>query len=145
MSLRPASDLVLRRDGVELTHLLVVDDLERSKTFYTEALGAELYREYGDTSVVLRFLGSWLLLVTGGAPTPDKPDMRFASPPDPRTASHEMIIAVPDCRAAYEELLARGAQFLTPPVEYQWEIRCFFRDPAGHLLELSEARHPADA
>jgi len=29
------------------------------------------------------FLGTWLLLVTGGEPTVDKPDMVFAPPPEP--------------------------------------------------------------
>ena len=125
---------------MELTHLLVVSDLARARTFYTEVLGAELYREYGGSSVVLRFLGMWLLLVTGGGPTADKPDVVFAAPPDPTTVSHEMTIRVPDCRAAYAALRARGAEFLTPPVEYAWEVRCFFRDPDGHLLEISEAR-----
>jgi hypothetical protein len=43
--------------------------------FYRDVLGAELYREYGGTSVVLRAFGTWLLLVTGGGPTPDKPDV----------------------------------------------------------------------
>ena len=127
--------------GSELTHLLVVDDVERAKAFYAEVLGAEVHREYGGTSAVLRLLGTWLLLVTGGDPTADKPDVAFAPPHDRGSASHEMIIAVPDCRAAYAELLARGAQFLAPPVEYDWEIRCFLRDPDGHLIELSEARH----
>jgi DMSO/TMAO reductase YedYZ molybdopterin-dependent catalytic subunit len=47
---------------------------------------------------------------------------------------------MPDYRAAYETLRARGAVFLTPPVESPWEIRAFFRDPDGHLLEISEAR-----
>jgi hypothetical protein len=28
--------------------------------------GANLYREYGGASVVLRFAGTWLLLVSGG-------------------------------------------------------------------------------
>ena len=125
---------------MELTHLLVVEDVERSKAFYTGALGAEVHREYGGTSVVLSFLGSWLLLVTGGGPTADKPGVSFAPPSDPSTASHEMIIAVPDCRAAYERLLARGAEFLTPPVEYEWEVRCFLHDPDGHLIELSQAK-----
>jgi catechol 2,3-dioxygenase-like lactoylglutathione lyase family enzyme len=127
-------------EGMELTHLLVVSDADRARHFYTDVLGAELYREYGGTSVVLRFLGTWLLLVTGGGPTADKPDVTFAPPPDPHTVSHEMTIRVPDCRAAYEALRARGAEFLTPPLEYDWEIRCFFRDPDGHLLEISEAR-----
>jgi len=90
--------------------------------------------------VVLRFLGTWLLLVTGGEPTRDKPDVTFAAPVDPRTVSHEMTIRVPDCREAYATLRARGAEFLTPPVEYDWEVRCFFRDPDGHLLEISESR-----
>lgn len=126
--------------GMELTHLLVVNDLERALSFYRNVLGAELYREYGGTSAVLRFLGTWLLLVTGGGPTADKPDVTFTPPVDVRSVSHEMTIRVPDCRAAYETLRSRGASFLTPPVEYQWEVRCFFRDPDGHLLELSEAR-----
>ena len=68
---------------MELTHLLVVSDLARARSFYTEVLGAELYREYGGTSVVLRFLGTWLLLVTGGGPTADKPDVVFARPRTP--------------------------------------------------------------
>jgi catechol 2,3-dioxygenase-like lactoylglutathione lyase family enzyme len=129
-------------EGMELTHLLVVRDAERSKAFYRDVLGAEVYRSYGGTSVVLRFLGTWLLLVTGGGPTADKPDVTFAEPVDPRTVSHEMTIRVPDCHAAYETLRARGAQFLTPPVDYDWEVRGFFRDPDGHLLEISEARTP---
>jgi catechol 2,3-dioxygenase-like lactoylglutathione lyase family enzyme len=54
--------------------------------------------------------------------------------------SHELTIRVPDCRDAYETLKARGAKFLTAPVEYDWEIRCFFRDPDGHLLEISESK-----
>jgi catechol 2,3-dioxygenase-like lactoylglutathione lyase family enzyme len=123
-----------------LTHLLVVGDLERSRAFYRDVLGAEVYREYGGTSVVLRFLGTWLLLVTGGEPTQDKPGVSFAAPVDPSTVSHSMTIRVPDCQAAYVTLRARGAQFLTPPVDYDWEVRAFFRDPDGHLLEVSQAR-----
>jgi catechol 2,3-dioxygenase-like lactoylglutathione lyase family enzyme len=128
---------------MELTHLLVVSDLERSRAFYTDTVGATLHREYGGTSAVLRLLGTWLLLVTGGGPTPDKPGVTFAPPADPDRASHEMTFRVPDCRAAYETLRSRGATFLTPPTEYEWEVRCFFRDPDGHLLEISEARSGA--
>jgi catechol 2,3-dioxygenase-like lactoylglutathione lyase family enzyme len=130
-------------DGMELTHLLVVGDLERSLAFYRDVLGAEPYRSYGGSSAVLRFLGAWLLLVTGGGPTRDKPSVTFAPPPDPDLVSHELTIRVPDCQAAYETLRSRGAVFLTPPVTYDWEVRCFFRDPDGHLLEISETRSPA--
>jgi catechol 2,3-dioxygenase-like lactoylglutathione lyase family enzyme len=45
---------------------------------------------------------------------------------------------VPDCSAAYEVLRSRGAEFLTEPVDWGYEVRAFFRDPDGHLLELSQ-------
>ena len=47
---------------------------------------------------------------------------------------------VPDCRGAYETLRSRGAVFLSPPVDTGYEIRAFFRDPDGHLWEISQAR-----
>ena len=127
-------------EGVALTLLLVVSDMDRSRHFYGDVLGATVYREYGGTSCVLSFQGNWLLLVTGGGPTKDKPMVTFAPPPDPDIVSHELTIRVPDCKAAYEILKARGATFLTPPVDWGGEIRCFFRDPDGNLLEISEAK-----
>ena len=63
--------------GTELTHILVVADVERSVGWYRDVLGAELFREYGGTSAVLRFGAAWLLLVTGGGPTEDKPEVTF--------------------------------------------------------------------
>jgi hypothetical protein len=56
--------------GVAVTHILVAGHPARSRDFWVTVLGAELYREYGGTSVVLRFAGTWLLLVGGGARPP---------------------------------------------------------------------------
>ena len=123
-----------------LTHILVVSDLDASRTWYADVLGAELHREYGGDSAVLSFNGSWLLLVTGGEPTEDKPTVALAPPLDPDRLDHLFTIRVPDCRAAYEALRGRGAEFLTPPVDHGAETRCFFRDPDGHLFEISEYR-----
>ena len=126
-------------EGMELTHILVSADTARARDFYVDVLGAELYREYG-SSIVLRFLGNWFLLVEGGPPTEDKPTVTFAPPSDPDTVNHSFTIRVPDCRAAYETLGSRGARFLTPPVNWGGETRCFLRDPDGHLFELSQAK-----
>jgi catechol 2,3-dioxygenase-like lactoylglutathione lyase family enzyme len=125
---------------VEVTHLFVVGDLEASVRFYVDVLGAELVRSYGGTSAVLRFQGTWFLLVTGGGPTEDKPTVSFAAPADPDRVSHEITLRVPDCRGAYRTLSARGAEFLARPVEYEHEIRAFFRDPDGHLFEISQLK-----
>ena len=44
-------------NDVAVTHILVVADPSRARDFWVDVLGAELYREYGGTSVVLRFAG----------------------------------------------------------------------------------------
>jgi catechol 2,3-dioxygenase-like lactoylglutathione lyase family enzyme len=120
-----------------LTHILVVSDPERSKAWYVGVLGATLYREYG-SSVVLSFGGTWLLLVEGGGPTDDKPNVTLAPPADPDQRDNLFTIRVDDCQATYDLLRARGGAFLTPPVRNGAETRCFLRDPDGHLFELSE-------
>ena len=122
-----------------VTHILVVGDTARSKAWYIDVLGATLYREYG-SSVVLSLGGAWLLLVTGGEPTEDKPTVTLAPPADPDRRDQLFTMRVDDCQAAYEELRGRGAAFLTPPVTSGAETRCFFRDPDGHLFEISEYR-----
>ena len=104
-------------EGMELTHILVVTDLERAVRWYRDVLGAELLREYGGSSAVFLFAGAWLLLVTGGGPTPDKPDVRFVSIEHPGRVSHAMTIRVPVCVDAYETLRARRG----------------VPDPAGHV------------
>jgi catechol 2,3-dioxygenase-like lactoylglutathione lyase family enzyme len=125
--------------GTEITHILVVADPARSRDWYTAVLGATVYREYG-SSIVLSFGGAWLLLVEGGEPTDDKPTVTLAPPNDPDVRDNLFTIRVDDCAATYELLKARGGTFLTPPVEHGREIRCFLRDPDGHLFELSEYR-----
>jgi catechol 2,3-dioxygenase-like lactoylglutathione lyase family enzyme len=131
---------VFPRDATDLTRLLVVADLDRAVAWYRDVLGAEIVGTYGGTSGVVRLVGCWLLLVTGGGPTTDKPTLTMVAPADPDVASAELIVAVPDCRAAHAELVARGAVFLADPVEYPWEIRAFFRDPDGHLFEISQRK-----
>jgi len=123
-----------------ITHILVVSDIARSRAWYLDVLGATLYREYGGSSVVLSFAGAWLLLVTGGGPTEDKPTVTLAPPSDPKRRDNLFTIRVADCGETYELLRDRGAIFLTPPVTHGAETRCFFRDPDGHLFEISEYR-----
>jgi catechol 2,3-dioxygenase-like lactoylglutathione lyase family enzyme len=127
--------------GVELRYLLVASDYARSLTFYRDVLGARVVRQISDVLCLLSFGGSELLLTVGGGPTEDKPSVTFVPPTDPDTVSSELNIRVPDCLAAYEVLRTRGAEFLTPPVDWGYEVRAFLRDPDGHLIELTQSGH----
>ncbi len=121
-----------------ITHMLVVADVEASRDWYIRTFDASLYGEYGGTSVVLDLMGTWLLLVTGGPPSPDKPTVSLEPPNDATRVSSQMIFRVEDCRATFELLKGRGVEFLTDPVDRGGEIRAFFRDLDGHLFEISE-------
>ncbi len=127
-----------RFEARALTHMLVVADAAASRDWYVDVLDASVSSEYGGTSVVLDLMGNWLLLVTGGEPSPDKPTVTLAVPNDPDRVSAEIIFRVDDCPSTYGLLHSRGAQFLTAPVDRGGEIRAFFRDPDGHLFEISQ-------
>jgi len=123
-----------------LTTILVVSDMARSKTFYVDVLGAKVFREYGGDSLVLELLDNWILLVTPGGPTEDKPETHYKIPGDKNLVSHSFTIRVEDCNLSYQILRKRGADFITSPVTRGAETRCFFHDPDGHLFEISEYR-----
>jgi catechol 2,3-dioxygenase-like lactoylglutathione lyase family enzyme len=118
-------------DGVELSYFLVISDYARALAFYRDVLGATVVRELPGTLGFLNFRGSQILLSAPGGLTKDQP-------PDMNSAIGELTMQVPDCSAAYEVLRSRGAEFITPPVEWGDEIRAFFHDPDGHLLEISQ-------
>ena len=93
-----------------LTHILVVADPAASRAWYTDVLGATVYREYAG-SVVLSFGAAWLLLVEGGQPTDDKPDVTLAPPADPNIRDNLFTIRVDDCRAPTSCCVAAAGRF----------------------------------
>jgi catechol 2,3-dioxygenase-like lactoylglutathione lyase family enzyme len=114
-------------DGIVLAHLIVSDDVERSRRFYTEVLGGRV---------------AGIIINVGGGPTDDKPSVTLETPRDPDRVSSFLNIRVKDIHAVYAEWSARGAQFLTPPKQHQYEIRCYIRDPDGHLIEVGQTTDP---
>ena len=125
-----------RDDGIVLTHFIVAADVERSRRFYTEVLGGETVRTGEPTYVALA--NSWIIINVGGGPTDDKPDVVLETPGDPDRVSSFLNIRVADIHARYEDWSARGAEFLTPPLVRETEIRCYIRDPDGYLIEVGQ-------
>jgi catechol 2,3-dioxygenase-like lactoylglutathione lyase family enzyme len=125
---------------IALTHFIVSADVERSRRFYTEVLGGTTIRA-GEPSYVA-LANSWIIINTGGGPTDDKPAVTLETPPDPDRASSFLNIRVSDIHAVYADWSARGAEFLTPPKQHQTELRCYIRDPDGHLIEVGQTTLP---
>jgi catechol 2,3-dioxygenase-like lactoylglutathione lyase family enzyme len=123
-------------EGILLTHFIVSDDVERSRQFYADVLGGETVRA-GEPSFV-QLANSWIIINAGGGPTDDKPEVILETPPDPNRTSSFLNIRVADIQAVYDQWSARGAEFLTPPQDRGAEIRCYIRDPDGHLIEVGQ-------
>jgi catechol 2,3-dioxygenase-like lactoylglutathione lyase family enzyme len=126
--------------GIVLAHFIVSDDVERSRRFYTEVLGGRVVFSGEVTYVALA--NSFIIINVGGGPTDDKPAVTLETPHDPDRVSSFLNIRVKDIQTVYAEWSARGAQFLTPPKRHQYEIRCYIRDPDGHLIEVGQTTDP---
>ena len=132
------SDFPAPADGFVVTLFLVVADQDRSREFYRSVFDAKVVLERDP--VILKIANTWLILNVGGGPTADKPTVTLETPADPNLASAFMNVRVADIAKAYREWSARGASFLTEPVDYGREIRAYIRDPDGHLIEVGQAR-----
>ena len=127
-----------------VAHFIVSDDVERSRRFYTEVLGGRtvISGEAGDEVTYVALANSWIIINVGGGPTDDKPSVTLETTRDPDRVSSFVNIRVRDIHAVYAEWSARGAQFLTPPKQHEFEIRCYMRDPYGHLIEVGQTTDP---
>lgn len=130
------AELPAPTEGIALTHFIVSDDIERSRRFYADVLGGEVVLE-GEPSIVA-LANSWIIINVGGGPTDDKPTVILETPRDTDRVSTFLNIRVADIHSVYEEWSARGAQFLTAPIDRGREIRCYMRDPDGHLIEVGQ-------
>ncbi len=130
-------DFPAPREGIVLTHFMTVEDVDRSRVFYTDVLGGQVVLE--GAPCIIKLANAWVILNVGGGPTEDKPDVTLAPPTDLKRVSNFMNIRVADIRAKYEEWRSKGAEFLTPPIDRGGEIRCYIRDPDGYLIEVGEA------
>jgi catechol 2,3-dioxygenase-like lactoylglutathione lyase family enzyme len=127
-------------EGIALTHFVVSADVPRSAAFYSDVLGGEVLLEGEPT--IIQLANSWVIINVGGGPTEDKPDVVLETPSDPNRVSAFLNIRVADIQRCYEDWKSKGAEFLTPPQQRQSEIRCYMRDPDGHLIEVGQTTAP---
>lgn len=141
-------DFPAPEEGFVVTQFLVAADTARSRDFYANVLGGDVVLD-GDQGAgvpaMVKVANTWIIINAGGGPTEDKPDVILDVPDNPNRVSAFMNIRVADIAGAYEDWRARGAEFLTPPQDRGAEIRCYMRDPDGHLIEIGQATGMLDA
>lgn len=126
------------QDGFLVTHFLTVRDQIRSREFYVGVLGGRIIAP--ENPCIIKLSNSWIVLNSGGGPTPDKPVVTLEPPQDPNTVNSFLNLRVADIHGHYTRWKARGANFLTEPLDnHGWETRCYLRDPDGYIIEVGQA------
>ena len=132
------------------TAQLWVHDQDEALAFYTQKLGWELRAD-----VTLPEMGDFRWLTVGPASQPDIAVVLMAIPGPPvmdaETAEQvrdlmakgfagAIFLTTDDCQVSYEELKARGVEFVETPEERPYGIDSAFRDPSGNHFRLTEVR-----
>ena len=135
-------DLPTPSEGFVLTHFIVAKDITRSRDFYADVLGGTVVLDGEPT--IIKLANGWVTINVGGGPTDDKPGVTLEPPTDPSRTSAFLNLRVADIQATYDLWRSRGAEFLTPPKDHGAEIRCYMRDPDGHLIEVGQTTRAPD-
>ncbi|NMI01264.1 VOC family protein [Pseudonocardia acidicola] len=131
------NDLPAPQQGLVLTHFLTVRDVAVSRKFYADIFDGEVV--LAENPAIVRIANSWIIMNPGGGPTPDKPEITLTPPEPGDPVSAFLNVRVADIAAFYADARARGAHFLTEPLDRKAELRCYLRDPDGHLIEVGQA------
>ncbi len=130
-------DAPIAEEGFFVTHFLTVADQAKSRDFYVGILGGKVIRE--KDPCYIKLANSWIVLNSGGDPTPDKPDVLLETPRNLNKVSSFLNLRVADIQACYSQWKAKGAEFLTEPLDNHGnEMRCYMRDPDGYLIEVGQ-------
>jgi catechol 2,3-dioxygenase-like lactoylglutathione lyase family enzyme len=131
-----------------LSHATVyVTDQERAKKFYTEKLGFEVRtdatmgdfrwltvgtKSQPDLEIILMPIRAGMMMDEGAAAT-----LRGLIE---KTALGGGVFETADCKKTYEELKAKGVEFLSEPQERPYGIEAVLKDDSGNFWSLTQRR-----
>ncbi len=127
---------------------LWVHDQDEALKFYTDLLGMEVRLD-----VTLAEMGDFRWLTVGPVGQPDVAIvlMLVPGPPmmDDATAKQvrdlmgkgfagTIFLTTENCQASFEQLSARGVEFIDKPMQMPYGIDASFRDPSGNHFRLTQ-------
>lgn len=125
---------------------IYVRDQDEALAFYVEKLGFKVHTDARNGDY------RWLTVQH-----PDQPSFQLGlfkpQPPTVDDASAQtlgemvakgamppLVLVVDDCRAAYEQMKARGVEFTQEPIDRYGAVDASFRDPSGNGWKVIEGR-----
>jgi predicted enzyme related to lactoylglutathione lyase len=122
-------------------------DQDRAKAFYTEKLGFEVRDDAK--------MGDFRWLTVAPKTQPDACIILMALKPGPMMDQEACdmirallkkgvlgggVVETDNCRRTYEELKAKGVEFIREPKEMPYGIEALFRDDSGNFFSMGERK-----
>jgi catechol 2,3-dioxygenase-like lactoylglutathione lyase family enzyme len=135
--------------GIEVVGLYVRDQ-DEALAFYVEKLGFRVHTDVRNGDY------RWLTVQHPEQPSfqlglfkPQPPTLDAATAQTmcemvAKGAMPPLVLAVDDCRVAYDRMRARGVEFTQEPVARYGSVDAGFRDPSGNGWKMIEARRAAE-
>lgn len=131
--------------GIDVVGVYVRDQAE-ALAFYVGKLGFRVHTDVGNGDY--RWLtvqhpeqpSFQLGLFTPGPPVLDAATAQMVREIVAKGAMPPLVLVVDDCRAAVEQMRARGVEFTQEPVDRYGTVDAGFRDPSGNGWKLIQAR-----
>jgi catechol 2,3-dioxygenase-like lactoylglutathione lyase family enzyme len=124
-----------------------VHDHDEALAFYTRTLGWEVRADVTMEEWAFRWLVvgpvgqpevGLVLMPVPRAPMLDEATSAQLSELVAKGAGGTLFLETDDCRAAYDDLSARGVVFNDPPTPQPYGIDTSFRDPSGNNVRLTQ-------
>lgn len=145
----------------KMSHTTIyVLDQDVAKEFYVDTLGFETKVDHtlpngfrwlsvapkGQSEVVIALMkvGSsegWLAAKTGAVASGDAKDAEALADLLQKGMLGIMSFQTSDCRGTYEELKAKGVEFLSSPKDHFYGVEAVFRDPFGNHFSLGQPKN----
>ena len=124
-----------------------VTDQDRARAFYTEKLGLEVRDDAR--------MGDFRWLTVAPKTQPDACIVLMLIAPGPMLSAEQAsqlralveagaigggVLETDDCRRDYDELVAKGVQFVREPKDMPYGIEALMRDDTGNFYSLTQRR-----
>jgi lactoylglutathione lyase len=127
--------MAIKYDGY--LNVLFVADLARARDFYQNVMGLEFAFSSGEGVDAYFKIGADGLMLIAHEIADDLISAADVDHAAARGARFVMATDVGDVDAAYQELRAKGVEFLRAPEDRPWGLRCaHFKDPDGNVWEI---------
>ncbi len=124
-----------------------VHDQGEALAFYRDVLGWEVRADVSMEDWTFRWLAvgppgqpevGLVLMPVPGPPVLTAADSAALADLVSKGGGGTLFLQTEDCRAAYDELSARGVAFTEPPTARPYGIDTSFRDPSGNSVRLTQ-------